>query len=209
MTGWFALDGVDGCGKSVQARLLAAALQQEGHAVTHLREPGSTPVGEALRTLLLAPATGALAPLTEALLFSAARAEFVAQAVAPALAAGQTVVAERCYLSTLVYQGLAAGGGAVPAELLQRITSAVHGTLWPERVFVLDVPAELAASRRQHRSADRFERDGARLREVVQAFRLAAGQDARAELIEGTGTVEQVHQRLRARVRALMEHHRG
>lgn len=209
MSRWFALEGIDGCGKSVQARLLVAALQQEGHAVHHLREPGSTPLGEALRTLLLAPSTGALSPFSEALLFSAARAEYVRQAVAPALAAGGVVVAERSYLSTFVYQGAAAGTAAVPAELLAQITAAVHGDCWPDRIFLLDVPDEVAAARRSQRRQDRFEQDGARLRAVARAFREVAAQDPRVELVPATGTVEQVHQRLRALVAARLEVPRG
>src|SRR5262245_53289308 len=105
---YLVLDGPDGGGKSTQAELLCAWLRQRGRTVQHRREPGSTPVGEALRTLLLEPSTGDLLPLTEALLFSAARAELVAREIAPALQRGEDVVAERCYVATLVYQGLAA-----------------------------------------------------------------------------------------------------
>jgi len=106
---YVALDGPDGCGKSSQARALVAWLQQRGQVVQHVREPGSTPVGEALRQLLLSPATGELRPVTEALLFSAARAELVRNVISPALQRGEVVIGERCYLSTVVYQALALG----------------------------------------------------------------------------------------------------
>lgn len=112
MSLYVALDGPDGCGKSSQARALVAWLQQRGHVVQHVREPGSTPVGEALRQLLLSPATGELRPVTEALLFSAARAELVRNVISPALQRGEVVIGERCYLSTVVYQALALGVGA-------------------------------------------------------------------------------------------------
>ena len=98
MSCYVALDGPDGCGKSTQAAALARWLDAEGAEVLHVREPGSTPVGEALRDLLLSPSTGELQPITEVLLFSAARAELMQHVVRPALAAGKVVVAERCPL---------------------------------------------------------------------------------------------------------------
>ena len=97
MTCYVALDGPDGCGKTAQARALVQWLTAEGRPVLHVREPGSTPVGEALRQLLLSPATGELQPVSEALLFAAARAELVAGKVAPALRAGSVVVSERWF----------------------------------------------------------------------------------------------------------------
>ena len=84
MSVYVQIDGADGCGKSSQAAALVGWLRAQARAVLHVREPGSTPVGEALRRLLLSPATGNLQPVTEALLFSAARAELVAQQIAPA-----------------------------------------------------------------------------------------------------------------------------
>ena len=150
------LDGPDGCGKSSQAAALVGWLQAAGHAALHVREPGSTPVGEALRQLLLSPATGELQAITEALLFSAARAELVAQQVAPALARGSIVVAERGYLSTLVYQALATEPGLDVAWVLD-LTRRVHGACLPDVVFVLDVGAAVATMRRASRTHDRIE----------------------------------------------------
>jgi dTMP kinase len=194
---WLVLEGVDGSGKSLQARLLVTALQRAGHPVRHLREPGSTPVGEALRALLLAPETGPLSPLCEMLLFSAARAEFVDRAVRPELAAGIVVVAERSYLSTLVYQALAPLQDAAPLALVQQVTSAVLGDRRPDRIFVLDLPADVARARRRNRAADRFEaRDGDYLERVCAAFHDSARLDPRVELVDARGTIEAVHQRI-------------
>ncbi|MEQ1635008.1 MAG: dTMP kinase, partial [Planctomycetota bacterium] len=82
---YFVLDGPDGGGKSTQARALVEFLRSRGRTVQHLREPGSTPVGEGLRQTLLSPETGELLPLTEVLLFTAARAELIARVIGPAL----------------------------------------------------------------------------------------------------------------------------
>ncbi|MGB3966024.1 MAG: dTMP kinase, partial [Planctomycetota bacterium] len=156
MTGYVVLDGADGCGKSSHARALCEWLGGRGQRPLHVREPGSTPVGEALRQLLLAPRTGELRPVTEALLFSAARAETVQQIVAPALQRGEFVVAERGWLSTLVYQGFAPQPG-LDLDWLLDLTRRVHGATLPDRVFVLDLPPGVAATRRAARAHDRFE----------------------------------------------------
>src|SRR3954454_13784882 len=101
-------EGVDGSGKSTQARLLAAHLRSGGSAVVEVREPGGTAACERIRALVLDP-EATLAPRTEALLFAAARAQVVAEVIAPALARGAIVVADRFVDSSLVYQGLVRG----------------------------------------------------------------------------------------------------
>jgi len=201
---YLVLDGPDGAGKSTQARALCEWLRAAGRTVLHLREPGSTPLGEALRTLLLQPGTGELRPLTEALLFTAARAELVAQVIAPALAQGQVVVAERCYLSTLAYQGLAARPG-VDRELLLELTRQAHGDCLPHAVFVLDVPAAVAAARRQARAGDRIELRGIDYHARVRAaFLEVARHEPAAQIVDASGSSSAVQQQLRARVQELL-----
>ncbi|MBZ0151874.1 MAG: dTMP kinase [Planctomycetes bacterium] len=216
MSLYVALDGPDGCGKSSQARALVAWLQQRGHVVQHVREPGSTPVGEALRQLLLSPATGELRPVTEALLFSAARAELVRNVISPALQRGEVVIGERCYLSTVVYQALALGSGVqgsgvqgsgalasaalasptvpaadlvagVDADWVFDLTRRVHGACLPDHVLVLDVAADVAASRRRSRHEDRFEQRTAEFHaRVREGYLLAARQEPRALVIDAS-----------------------
>jgi dTMP kinase len=201
---WFVLDGPDGCGKSSQAQSLAAFVERRGRAVLHVREPGSTPVGEALRQLLLGKHTGHLEPITEALLFSAARAELVHKVVAPALARGEVVIAERGYLSTVVYQGLAAGP-ELPAEWLFALTQQVHGSRLPTAIFVLDVPPEVAATRRRHRTDDRIEARGADYHARVRdGFLRAAKSEPRAQVIDAARPFGAVRADLEARVDALL-----
>ncbi|MBL8752867.1 MAG: dTMP kinase [Planctomycetes bacterium] len=203
MSRYVVLDGPDGCGKSSQARALCESLGRAGRRVHHVREPGSTPVGEALRQLLLSPKTGALQPITEALLFSAARAETVAQVVAKALAAGEFVVAERGYLSTVVYQALAAEPG-LDLDWVFDLQRRVHGPVLPDVVVVLDVPPAVAASRRQARVDDRIEARGAAYHERVRdGFLRAAALEPRAVVVDASRPFAVVQDELRALVARL------
>lgn len=198
------LEGPDGCGKSSQAVGLAAWLRDQGHGVVHVREPGSTPVGEALRQLLLAKSTGELRPVTEALLFSAARAELVANVIAPAVRRGDVVLAERCYLSTVVYQALASSHG-IEVEQVFEMTRAVHGAWLPDAIFVLDVSAEVAAARRRSRSEDRIEARGGDYHQRVRAgFVRACELDVRARRIDGGRAFDEVQAELRAQMTRLL-----
>jgi dTMP kinase len=216
---YVALDGPDGCGKSSQARMLVAWLSAEGADVVHVREPGSTPVGEALRELLLNKETGELQPISEVLLFSAARAELVQRVIAPARARGALVVAERCYLSTAVYQILAseplrilgqdhlgvAGTGTMDARWFEDLTRRVHGPCLPDAIFVLDVPAEVSMQRRGNRIEDRIEARGESYhRSVRDGYLLAAEREPRAHVIDASVHFDVVQEQLREGVRRLL-----
>ncbi len=148
------LDGIDGCGKSTQAGLLSRSLTAQTRArVQHLREPGSTALGEGLRELLLARELE-IFPRAETLLFAAARAQMLEQLVEPALARGEHVVCERFHPSTFAYQAVA--GGLSEAEVLA-LLSTWAGQPAPDLVLWLDLPLELALERRGAAS-DRIER---------------------------------------------------
>ncbi len=204
MSCYVQLDGPDGGGKSSQARALVAWLHANGRRTLHVREPGSTPAGEALRALLLSPATGALQPITEALLFAAARAELVHAQIAPALARGELVVAERGYLSTVVYQALATEPG-LDVDWVFDLARRVHGASLPDAVFVLDVSAATARQRRTARTDDRIEARGADYHERVRAgFVRAVALDPRARLVDAERPFDVVQQDLQARVAPLL-----
>ncbi len=195
------LDGPDGCGKSSQALALCQHLRGLGRSVLHVREPGSTPVGEALRQLLLAPTTGELRSVTEALLFAAARAELVATVIAPALARGEVVVGERSFVSTLVYQGLAplptAASAGLDLDWLRDLATRVHGACWPDLLLLLDVPAEVARARRTTRVDDRIEaRPAAYHDRVRDGFRRAAALEPRARLLDAARPFAEVHREI-------------
>ncbi len=206
MSLYLVLEGGDGVGKSHQARLLRDWLLDQGQQVRHLREPGSTTTGEAIRQLLLDPGTGGLSPWAEALLFSAARVELVQRHVRPALDRGELVLAERCWLSTMAYQCLAPAdpGQRVPLEELERITRQAHGDTWPHRVFLLDVDRAV----RQERTTgprDRIEARSEAFHEAVrQAYLELAERDARVQVVDANGPVDTVQARLRQETQALL-----
>ncbi len=205
---YFALDGPDGCGKSSQATELAAWLASNGTEVVHVREPGSTPVGEALRDLLLSKETGELQAISEVLLFSAARAELMERVIVPARKRGATVIAERCYLSTAVYQLLAnetKQPGVLDAKWFEDLTRRVHGDCLPDAIFVLDVPAEVSEQRRTDRVEDRIEARGSNYhRRVREGYLAAAASEPRSVVIDASQGVEIVQDLLRDCVRRFL-----
>jgi dTMP kinase len=182
-----ALEGIDGSGKSTQARALAAAL---GARLTH--EPGDTPLGARLREILLTPeasGTPGPAPRAEALLMAADRAEHVALVLQPALAAGEWVVTERYSGSTLAYQGW---GRGLPVGELASIVSWAAGGVTADLSVLVDVTPEVAAGRLGRRGgADRLERLGpgfaARVREGFLAQ--AEADPAGWAVVDGTAEV--------------------
>ena len=191
-----ALEGIDGCGKSTQARAVAAAL---GAVLTH--EPGATPLGAQLRRLLLDPDPDSPppAPRAETLLMAADRAEHVAQVIEPALASGVWVVTDRYSGSTIAYQGY--GRGLGPDGLAEVVAWATAGVEADLSVFV-DVPVEVAASRR--RGEDRMERLGPEFAARVRAgfAAQAAATPERWLVVDGTLGVDVITAHIVEAVRA-------
>jgi dTMP kinase len=189
------LEGVDGAGKSTQARLLAEAL---GPETLLLREPGGTPAGERLRELLKDGAVE-LHPRAELLLFCAARAELVEEVIRPALERGRDVVCDRFVDSTVAYQGAARGLGEDVVAQLNEI--AVDGCT-PDRTVLLRIEVDDAAERAEERggprASDRFEREGRSFQgRIAEAFdRIAAAEPERVAVVDGSGGVEEVHARV-------------
>jgi dTMP kinase len=185
-----AFEGGEGCGKSTQAARLAA---RTGALLT--REPGGTVLGETLRHLVLDHGEGpAFDARAETLVMLAARAQHVAEVVAPALDAGQDVVTDRFSHSTLAYQGY--GRGLDVEELRLMCTWAARG-IWPDAVVLLDVAPDVA-DRRRGSQADRLESAGRDFHDRVAAgFRDLAGRDPdRWVVADGTGTIEEVEARV-------------
>jgi dTMP kinase len=147
-------EGVDGSGKSTQARLLAERLRSEGREVVETREPGGTALGERIRELILAGER--ISPWSEATLFTAARAQLVDEVIRPAQAQGADVICDRYIDSSLAYQGIARGLGV---ERVLEINLAATGHLLPDRTFLILVPLEKAAQRRGA-EPDRIESEG-------------------------------------------------
>ena len=151
------IEGGEGAGKSTQAAHLAAWLRDTGVSVLTTREPGGSRRAEVLRELLLGGRVAAFGPEAEALFFAVARAEHVAETIAPALGAGQGVISDRFRDSTRAYQGSAGVGEA----LLARLEAVAVGACRPDLTLILDIPAEVGLSRirRRHDGPDRFEAD--------------------------------------------------
>ncbi len=209
-----ALEGIDGSGKTTQARLLAAA---SGARLTF--EPGATPAGALLRRLLLDPTLPPLGPLAEALVVSADRARHVAEVLRPALASGEWVVTDRYLASTLAYQG---AGRGVPRALLDQLAEAATGGLAADLVVVVDLPVPEARARlAAHRLAgagpgpgdpgpgdpgpgDRLETERPAFAEAVrQGFLALAKEDPeRVVVVDGRGPVDEVARAIRAEVAA-------
>ena len=183
-----ALEGIDGCGKSTQARLLADRL---GAVSTF--EPGATVLGASLRALLLDRDGSPVATRAEALLMAADRAQHVADVIDPALAEGRWVVSDRFAASTLAYQGF--GRGLDRAELETLIAWATSG-LRPDLTVLFDLPVEVASARRRRASGaeDRMEAEGTGFQQrVADGYRaLAAEGTGRWLVVDATGSAAEV-----------------
>ncbi len=188
------LEGADGAGKSTQARLLAAALAERGLPVEHLRDPGGTAVGDRVREVLLHAA--GVAPRAETFLFLAARAQMVAERIAPALAAGRNVVCERFSLSTVVYQGRAAGLEGAALDALRGVVAAAAADVPPDLVLVLDVPPGEGLRRKGGGAGDRIEARGDAFQERVRAGYLEEARRDAAVVVVPAGPPEAVAARV-------------
>ena len=184
---FISLEGIDGSGKSTQARLLTEALGPQAVAI---REPGGTDAAERIRTLLADPAVE-LDPLAELLLFLAARADLTERVIRPALEAGQTVVADRFSDSSVAYQGAARGLGV--GEVIGLCETATDG-LWPDLTLLLRIDPEVGLGRAD--GEDRFESEGLDLqRAVAEAYdEIAVIASDRVVVIDASGSVEEVHE---------------
>jgi dTMP kinase len=189
-------EGVDGSGKTTQARLLEQHLSGLGRDVVATREPGGTELGEELRRLVLNGPE--ISPWAEAAIFAAARAEHAAQVIRPALARGADVVCDRFVDSSLAYQGIARGLGFEP--VLELNVTVLEGLL-PDRTFVVAVDAGTAAARREG-EPDRIEREGDGFQaEVGRAYEdLAERFPERVELLDGMRPAEEIAAEVRRRL---------
>jgi dTMP kinase len=193
-------EGVDWSGKSTQARLLVDWLREQGRSVLATREPGGTPVAEAVRDVVLHGHD--MTPWSEAALYAAARADHVEHAIRPALERGEDVVCDRYIDSSVAYQGVARGLGE--NEVLQLNLTVTRGLL-PVRTFLVLLDAD-EAQRRGAGQPDRIEREGpAFMRRVDEAYQaLAERHRERIVAVDGARPAEEIAEEVREHVRALL-----
>lgn len=186
-------EGIDGCGKSTQINMLKEYLGKESREVLLVREPGGTVIGEKIREILLSKKNDNMSPLTELLLFEAARAQITSEVIIPSVEKGITVLCDRFYDSTYAYQGYARGMGGETVELLNNIAT---GSFAPDITFVLDLSVEQALARRQGRgeAEDRMEAMGIEFqRKVREGYLELARKEERVKLIDASRTAEEIH----------------
>jgi dTMP kinase len=198
-------EGIDGSGKSTQARLLDEYLHEQGYETLLVREPGGTELSEEIRSLLLEPDLN-VRPMAELLLFSAARTQLVSERIRPALESGRVVICDRFYDSTTAYQG--AGRKVADPSWLQSFHRRVTDGLVPDRTFLVDLNPEAAQARRDDDAAegDRMEaEDQAFYHRVADAYdTLATQHPDRIRRLDGSRSIDALHSTIRANVEALL-----
>ena len=190
-------EGIDGSGKTTQARLLAERPEREGVDVVLTREPGGTPLGEAVRDLVLHGEH--VAPWAEVALYAAARAQHVDQVIRPALERGAMVVCDRYVDSSAAYQG---GARRLGVDTVLELNLTVVGGLMPDRTVLVEISPETAAAR-VGGTGDRIERDGVALwARAAEAYRdLAARDRRRYVVVDGTRLVDELAEEIHGHLR--------
>lgn len=186
-------EGIDGCGKSSQAKLIADHLRDQGIEVVLVREPGGAELSEDIRSILLdAKHKAPISPETELLLFAASRAQLVREVIEPALKRNAVVICDRFTDSTIAYQGY---GRGLPLAYIRSVNELATGGIIPEITFLIDVPLETAIHRRKDMGDDRMESEGrVFFSHVVQGYMsLAQTHPDRIHVIDGTDSMEDIH----------------
>lgn len=195
------LEGPEGSGKTTQIQMLVNALERQGHSVLRTREPGGTVIGEQIRLILHDLENKAMLPITEALLYSAARAQHVREAIRPALRSDTVVVSDRFAASTLAYQGY---GHGLDLAMLRQITRWATDDLWPNLIIYLDLDVQigLGRKRRDHGLGQgewnrMDEQSLAFHRRVRRGYLEMAQEDPEGWLVlDATQSVERIHRQI-------------
>lgn len=196
-------EGIEGCGKTTQIRLLGEALAHAGKKVTLTREPGGCPIADKVRAILLDAQNSSLTPLSELLLYAAARAQHISEIVAPALAAGGIVLCDRFTDATVAYQGF---GRNLDRAVINQLNVLAAGNCRPDFTILLDCPVETGIGRAFARieavagsgsgtpREERFERESREFHERVRAgyLALAEAEPERFILIDGSNDIKQI-----------------
>ncbi len=195
-------EGPEGSGKTTQIQRLTTWLQKQGYAVLATREPGGTPIGDAVRAILLDKKNTAMTSRAEVLLFSAARAQLVEEVIKPFLEKGGIVLSDRFADSTFAYQGY---GRGLNRDDLRRITAFATHSVWPNMTIYLDLPVEIGLRRKSNGATKEWNR----MEEETLAYHrrvrdgylaLAAQEPKRWLLLDGTQGIDHIAAQIRQRV---------
>jgi dTMP kinase len=205
-------EGLDGAGKTTQMDLLEHWLIDQHIEYLRTREPGGTPLGVEIRTLLLQRPDLEITPLAEAFLFQADRAQHFATKIVPALQAGQLILTDRCFDSSIAYQGIARGLGT---KLIEELSLLTTGGLVPDLTFFLDLDPNLVHMRTgvlldqdgQREQPTHFDQESTQFHQRLRAafLMLAQTYPQRIKVIEASGTPQQVHQRIISLLQPLIQ----
>lgn len=188
---FISFEGIDGSGKSTQIELLSKKLSDDGHSVHVFREPGGTDLSEEVRGLLL-DSDLPIDPVSELLLFSAARAQLISEKVKPILEKDNVVILDRYYDSTVAYQGF--GRSSLPLEDIHKLNVIASHGIEPDVTFYLELPLEEAFKRTQKQVKDRMELSGSIFyKQVIKGFEAIAKTENRFKRIDASGSPEHIH----------------
>lgn len=199
---FLSFEGGEGSGKSTQISILTTTLESAGLEVVLAREPGGTRLGEAVRALLLDPATGDVDSRAELLLYEASRAQLTREVIGPALAMGAVVLCDRYYDSSTAYQGY---GRGLPIAEIEALNSSATGGLEPDMTLLLDGDHQRGMDRATTEGTDRLEAAGDEFHSRVRHgfLKIAEAEPLRVRVIDAEGTPEQVAARVLASVRTI------
>ena len=194
-------EGIEGSGKTTQVKILEEHLKLHGHRSVTTREPGGTPIGDAIRKLLLNPNHQEMVPLTELMLYVAQRAQHVQELIVPALEQGKIVLCDRFCDATLAYQG---GARKLPGALIAQLNEIATGSIRPRLTFLFDCPVEIGLARARerfrakegHAGGDRIEQEEFAFHERVREtyLELAHREPNRIIVIDATAVIDTIRQ---------------
>ncbi|MDR1034787.1 MAG: dTMP kinase [Holosporales bacterium] len=192
-------EGGEGCGKSLQSRMLFDWIASFKDAVILTREPGGTNLSENIRNWLLVGNINSWDPITEALLFLAARSDHWFKKILPALKAGSFVICDRFQDSSVVYQGMCKG---VPLDILDKIYLKITGGRYPDRTYLLDIPPEVGIKRsisRRNNNETRFENMDIEFHKKVRSsfLKLARHHSGRYLILDGNLSPDEIHKKIK------------
>ena len=195
-------EGIEGCGKTTQIRLLAETLRHQGHDVIETREPGGCNIADQIRAVLLDAKNSRMTCPTELLLYAAARAQHVSEVIRPALEAGKTVLCDRFCDATLAYQGY---GRQLDIAQITTLNDYACQGIWPDLTLLLDLPVEIGLGRARQRNEqhvgpneDRFEQESLDFHQRIRDayLHLAAEEPQRFQTIDASGHPQMVAERI-------------